>query len=317
MEEGRPGGRSPAGPEGTRAVTLRYTLSQLSRPEARRVFGRTWLTFCGAGALLTLLLVGGRHLVFVVMVWTVVVFAPVRIAAEVLHTVGPRLRQQLYQDVLQSRDRYTTPERVALMVEILFAREVLLPRLAPPDLGPKVVEAASRLCTRALRRGRGAIAIAQAARACGALLDRWVATIAAGEAGSPLEIPITAMNGAASTPLWDSRASIQDQWVTLRAIAGLAALTKVLTAVYEDSTGSPLAEGPALRRAADTAMDFADQVGLRLEGPPWEAPRGLAHLTLPPEVIGRLADRWREFCAQPLPAPRRLRAFLEAVPEPE
>lgn len=295
-------------------MTVRYSLSRLSRPESRRAAGRTWLALCAAGALLSLAVFGGRHLVFIVIVWTVVIFAPVRIAMEAFHALGPRLRERLRHDLLTAPDRYATPERAAVMVEHLYGQEVLLPRLAPPDLGPKVIEAASRLCARAFHRGRGPLEIRQAAWACGSLVNRWALTISAGESGTLPPGPATAWNGASSASLWDARASIQDQWVTLRAIAGLAALTRVLAAVYEDSTGSPLQGAPLLRQAADAVMDFADQVGLRLEGPAYEPPEGLFPLDLPHDVATRLAETWRAFCAAPLPAPRRLRAFLDAVP---
>jgi hypothetical protein len=303
-------------------MTLRYTLSRLSRPEARRGFGRQWFWVCVVGACASLLAFGVRHAFFIATVWFLCIFAPVRIAVEVLHTAGPRIRRRMQRDLEGRKDRYTTRERITLRVEDLFGREVRLPRIAPPDLGAKATEAAVRLTERAFLRGPGPLGVLRAATTCGVLLDRWIGTIAAGEAGS---VPSSASpftpaaqrggNGAGPPALWDAHASIQDQWMTLRAVAGLAALTKALTAVYEDSAGRPLDGGAALRSAAEAAMDYADQIGLRLEGPAWEDVSGFPRTVLSPEVLAALADTWTAFCAAPLPAPRRLQAFLETVPE--
>ena len=303
-------------------MTIRYALSRLSRPDARRVFGRTWLGVCLTGACATLLAVGFRHLFFVAAVWLVCIFAPVRIAIEALHVLGPRIRARMYRDLSGRRDRYTTREGIALMVEAHFGREVHMPRLAPPVLEAKVVEAAARLCGRAFLGGAGPAGVDRTATTCAGLLGRWVGTIADSERGaapvSPRPMGEAAGRDGDGTPpraLWDPGASIQDQWQTLRAVAGLAALTKVLVAVAEDSAPHPLEGGSAMRSAAEAAMDYADQVGLRLEGPPWEDAAGLPAPALSPSVIGRLAGAWTVFCTVPQPAPRRLAAFVDALPE--
>jgi hypothetical protein len=302
-------------------MTVRYALSQLGRPDARRAFGRTWLGVCLAGACATTLAVGFHHLFFIATVWLVCVFAPVRIAIEGLHTLGPRIRDQMYRDLAGRAHRYATREDITLMVEALFGREVQMPRLAPSILGRKIVETAARLCDRAFLGGTGPDGVFRAATACAGLLDRWVGTIAAGERSAsppPLFPPAgaaDAQDGASPPVLWNPHASIQDQWVTLRAVAGLAALTKVLVAVVEDSTSRPLDGGAAVRAAADTAMDYADQLGLQLDGPPWDSVLGLPPADLPPDLITRLAGTWTAFCAAPQPAPRRLLAFLNTVPQ--
>lgn len=304
-------------------MTIRYTLSRLSRPDARRAFGRTWLYVCLAGACATLLAVGFRHLFFVVAVWLVCVFAPVRIAIETLHGLGPRIRERMYRDLAGRADRYKTREDIALMVEAHFGREVHLPRLAPPVLEAKVVEAAARLCGRAFLDRPGPSGVDRAATVCAGLLGRWVGTIADTERGAAPPPPFPPVDeagradgdGAAGYPLWNPGASIQDQWVTLRAVAGLAALTKVLVAVAEDSATRPLEGGAAMRAVAEAAMDYADQIGLRLEGPPWEGAAGLPAPVMSSAVTGRLAGAWTAFCAAPLPAPRRLSAFVDALPE--
>ncbi len=300
-------------------MTLRYSLSRLSRPAARRAFGRTWLYVCLAGALVSTVVFGVRHAFFVATVWLLLVFAPVRIAIEVLHSVGPRLRRQMSRDLAGREDRYASREGIAIMVEDLFAREVQMPRLAPPDLGSKVVEAAAGLCGRAFLAGGGPLGVLRAAAACATLLERWTGTIAAGEqmAAPPLAsgTGAEAWNGAGPPALWDPHASIQDQWVALRAVAGLAALVKTLASVYEDSARQPMEGGVALRAVADAAMDYTDQVGLRLDGPAWQDVGGVPRIALGGELLSRLAQAWMAFCAAPQPAPRRLAAFVEAVPE--
>ena len=289
-------------------MNLRYALSALGRPAARRAFGRTWAWACAAGAGVTFLVVGPRHAFFAVVIWAVGVFAPVRIAVEVLHSRGPVMRRELIRATEDRADRYASPERVALMVEALFAKEVHLPRLAPPDLRDKVIEAAVRVSQAAHRDRAGPAPVLHAAMICAALLRRWTDAIAAGEAGASPESP----NGAAPRTMWDSGTSVQDQWGTLRAVAGLAALTKTLIAVYEDSADAPSEHGMPARALSEAAMDYVDQVGLRLDGPPWDHEAPAFHV-LPPERLGRLAETWTTFCAAPLPAPRRLRAFVEAL----
>src|SRR5579859_7121321 len=125
--------------------------------------------------------------------------------------------------------------------------------------------------------------------------------------------PFDATTTADAAALWEAGASIQDQWGTLRALAGLAALTKVLVDVYEDSAGLPFEGGAAIRSEADAAMDYVDQIGLRLEGPPWEDVPGVPQAALPLETAARLAETWLVFFEGPLPAPRRLAAFVDSV----
>lgn len=298
-------------------MTLRYALTRLARPEARRAFGRTWLWICLGGAAATLLADSGRHLFLVLVAWLVCIFAPVRIAVEMLHTAGPRWKRSLQQQLAGRADRYASPEAVTLMVEWFEARDVRAPRLAPPDLQPKVVAAAARLCGLTLRAG-GPAGVLRTATRCASLLDRWVGTIAAGERGDlphppPGVGPAPGSDGAAPAELWDPRSSIQDQWGTLRAVAALAALTKVLVAVYEDSAGRALEWGAAVRAEADAAMDYVDQIGLRLEGPAWEEVPGVPRPALPPESALPAAETWLTFCAGPFPAPRRLAAFVDAL----
>ena len=314
----------PADVQG-RAVSLRYALSRLSRPAARRAFGRGWLGVCLAGALVSLAVFGRDHLFFITAIWLLCVFAPVRIAVEVLETRGPRMRRELQRALLARADRYTTREDVALMVETLFAREVRLPRLALPDLEAKIIDAAARVSDRAFRGGEGSAGVLQAITTCTAVLQRWVGVIAAGEmtgsawtapaAAGPADLagPAAAVDGAGPAALWDPSASVQDQWVSLRAVAGLAALAKTLTAVYEDSTGSPWAGAGPLRALAEAAMDYADQIGLRLDGPPWEDVEGAPPAAITLDLLGQLAAAWLTFCAAPAPAPRRLRAFLQLL----
>jgi hypothetical protein len=297
-------------------MTLRFALSRLERPEARRAFGRTWLWLCLAGVAATLLADNGRHFFLVLVGWLVCVFAPVRIAIETLHTAGPRVRTSLQRRLLARGDRYRSAENIMLMVEWFAARDVRAPRLAPPDLAPKVTAAATRLCKRALRAGGPPEILGSAVR-CASFLDRWVAVIAAGELGNAPEpdglAPAAVVNGTAPARLWNPRASIQDQWETLRAVAGLAALTKVLIAVSEDSAGRRVDGSAAIRAEADAAMDYVDQIGLRLDGPAWEEVPGVPRPALPPETLARMAETWLTFCAGPLPAPRRLAAFVDAV----
>ena len=294
-------------------MMLRTRLVRLSRPAARRAFGRAWLGVCLVGAFVTLVALGPSHLFIVLTLWLVCIFAPVRIAVELLHTLGPRLRNALRLELEQRGDRYATRDGIALMTEMLFERAVRLPRLAPPDLAAKVIDAAAGITGRAYRTGDGPGGVRQAAYTYHTLLERWVGAIQAGEDTPPRTYGPARPNGAAPPTLWNPGASIQDQWITLRAVAGLAALTNTLVAIYEDGAGRPLEDGAAIRATADAAMDFADQLGLQLEGPRWDAPSGVTGRPLDPDTVARLAETWLAFCQAPQPAPRRLLAFLNST----
>ena len=297
-------------------MRLRYMLSRLGDPRARRAFGRWWAAICVAGALVTLLIFGGSHAFFIAAIWLLCVFAPLRIAIEILHTAGPRLRRDLVRSIEGRDDRYGTHEGVSLMVESLFAREVRLPRLAPPDLGPKVIEAATRVTERALR-SEGPLGMVGAGSTCATLLQRWIGAVAAGEvmpSGDVADGPrLGETNGAAPATLWNPQASVQEQWVSLRAITGMAALAKTLIAVYEDIAGRSWEGGTRVRALAEAAMDYSDQVGLRLEGPAWEEIEAVPAPDLTPDRLNQLAAAWLTFCATPPPAPRRLRVFVDAL----
>jgi hypothetical protein len=291
-------------------------LSRLGEPAGRRAFGRWWAGICIAGALLSRLIFGGGHGFFITAIWLLCVFAPVRIAIEVLHTKGPRIRRDLLRSIERRDDRYTTREGATLMVESLFAREVRLPRLAPPDLGPKVIEAATRVSERALR-DEGPSGVLEAGSTCAALLYRWIGAVVAGEVmppGDPTEGRRPwETNGAAPATLWNPQASVQEQWVSLRAITGMAALAKTLIAVFEDIAGRSWEGGARVRALAEAAMDYADQVGLRLDGPAWEEIAAVPAPDLTPDRLNQLAGAWLTFCATPPPAPRRLQAFVDAL----
>src|SRR5207245_11803568 len=93
-----------------RSMTLRYALSELRRPAARRAFGRVWLWVCAAGALASVVVVGWNHAFFIAAVWLVAVVAAARIAVEVLHSRGPRLRRALQLALAGRQHGYAAPE---------------------------------------------------------------------------------------------------------------------------------------------------------------------------------------------------------------
>jgi len=303
-------------------VTWRYRVAQLSRRGVRRTVGRLWFAVCSAGAIVTLGLAGGRHLFIVIAVWLVCVFVPGRIAIEALQAWSPRVRETLRREVARRGDRYDLPGGLAVMAELLYEREVRPPRLAPPDLAARVTDASVALCRHAGAPGARSNAVHRAAMVCGSLLDRWLSAIAASEQDSRPPAGTTGGHRAAGTPngarppvLWDADASIQDQWVVLRAVAGLGALTAVLILLYEDTSGRQMDGGGSLRAVADAAMDYVDQVGLGMDGPPWESATGIPLAPLSQDLAARLAETWVAFCQTPLPAPRRLGAFIDSLPQ--
>lgn len=281
-------------------MSFRSWLAKLTTLEARRA-ARRWLLWATlSGIALTLLLLApfgvlAERWFIVVTAWIILVYLPLRTLLETSEIWGGRLKRSLMEEVRRRTDRYGSQGSIALMVEWLFDREVLLPRIAKPETSEKVKDAAVATLWRAGRTGNPARALHHAATRCIGVANRWTEHLA-------LEVSVAP--GAAQ--------NIQATWSGTRALAGLAALAGVLIGVYEDMTGETFTlaglDGGRIRTFLNECMDYCDQIAFHLEGPPWEPPLPLQRATeeLQEETAIALTTQWQEYVSRTGPGSQRL-----------
>ncbi|MGH2398552.1 MAG: hypothetical protein ACRDF6_01805, partial [bacterium] len=98
--------------------------------------------------------------------------------------------------------------------------------------------------------------------------------------------------------------SIQARWGEVRALAALAAMTKVLIAAHEDRGGAALAGGNGQRSDPavflDACLDYCDDLALEVDVAPWEE-QPLIPL-LQPGRAEELRSAWKSFVETGPPA---------------
>lgn len=280
-------------------MPLRRTLSTLADADARRATARALGVACVAGYALTLLAMaasgaGLRNWFFVLLVWSVLIFVPLRIFLEALQTVAPGARRQLIAQTAARGDRYDSRASIALVVEGLSAHTVIMPRIATPAQHAKAKEGAVAILLRT--RDPMGTGIGLAALRCLAAVEGWMAQLASWTSAHAAE-------------------NIQARWTDVRALAGLAALTRILIAAYEDRTGRGFTtgslDGDAATAYLDACLDFCDQLALEVDIAPWTEP-GL-HLDVAAGVRDGTRAAWQTFSRTPSPALDARNAFVDMV----
>lgn len=276
---------------------LRLTISRLASSGTRASAARALAVFAILGFVLTMLVVvaaGGtlEQWLFVLLVWVLFVYVPLRILLEAAQTLAPRLRRRLAAQAAGHPRRYATRQGIELMVDRLFERAVVMPRIVMPVHA----ETARAGAAAVLARAGDAAGWRGAAGACLGAVDRWVTWVgewAAGETGG----------------------NIQARWGEVRALAAMAAMTRVLLAAYEDRTGTPFADtdGPLADPVAflDACLDYCDDLALQVEVVPWpEPPLGLP---LPPASADEVHAAWKTFVETEPPAVAARTAFVDVL----
>jgi len=273
-------------------------LSTLAEPGAARTAARMLGGACGTGYALTLLIMtasggGPRSWFFALLVWGALVYVPLRILLEALQTVAPGARARLIARTAVRRDRYGGRASIGLVVDGLAARAVIMPRIATPGQQAKAKEGAVAI----LARTRGADGeLERAAVRCLAAVEQWVLQLASWAAAHAAE-------------------NVQARWTDVRGLAGLAALTRILIAAYEDRTGRGFAVGSLHGDAAasylDTCLDFCDQLALEVDVAPWGEP-GL-RLDVTAGIREATQAAWKAFSGIPSPAVDARNAFVNTV----
>ncbi|MDR5708708.1 MAG: hypothetical protein QN172_03645 [Armatimonadota bacterium] len=264
-------------------------LHRLSTPEGRRRTNRWLVAACGVGFGLSGLTFGWDRWFFLLMVWSGVVYIPLRLALEWLGSRGRRQRQR-YRLNLPDR---ITPTNLPLAAQALWDREVLLPRIVPPPIAEKAQLAVVTLGRRALDRDPSGEGIRKLAVRLAAIADGWMAELSA---------------------TWPEEAhSIQARWRDVRMLSALMATARVLACLYEEVARQPF-YGPginaeALRTFVDHSLDFLDLAALDPELPSW---RGELLGLWTPEA-GVVRERWEAYCETPGPASQAMEALLEVL----
>lgn len=285
-------------PQKLKLVSVRFWLSRLGEGRTRRAATR-WLflaAFAGFGITLLFFMATGRgtgRWFFLLVVWIGLIFLPLWLLTQAFQSIGPALRRALAAGLVGQGDRYRHPSNVTLVVEDLFDRVVVMPRISTPEQGSQAREAAAALVTRAARHGASG-GLARALRNCLATLEGWTRELSRWAAA-------------------DAAENIQARWAEVRALAALAALAKTLLAVSQDQGRRALPPvGPAgdpdqVHAFLDAVLDYCDELALQVEVLPWtELPLGLT-------ASVSVREPWQRYVETPPPAPSALEAFLRAA----
>ncbi len=280
-----------------------FWLAHLGDAPRRRAAARRLFFMSLAGFVITMLVLGATgsgtdRWFFVLIIWLVLFFLPLWLLLAAFEALGPALRTRMVGRLVNRPDRYVTPAGTSLMVDDLFSRRVVLPRIATPHQAQKVREAAAAIVVRSNRSPAALDPLQRTATRCVAGVDAWTRDLSRWAAGTAGE-------------------DIQARWGAVRALVALAALSKTLLAVYEDRRGPggrPGLDGPSLHAFLDAVLDYCDDLALRVETSPWQDPP----LDLPgdPAETRRLQEAWQTYADLPAPSPGALEAFLAvAVPK--
>jgi hypothetical protein len=273
---------------------VRLLVSRLASAQTRGSAARGLATLCTLGFLITMLVLAGRGALerwfFVMLVWGLLVYVPLRIALEAAGTLAPTLRRRLAAEVVLDAGRFNSVAAAELTVDRLLERDVVMPRISTPLQREKARDGALAVLL-ALRAETGGLqAAVVTARAC---LDRWVTDIgpwAQREAGQ----------------------NIQARWREVRALAAMAAMTKVLAAVDAASAGGSQERGRA--DFFDACLDYCDDLALEVDVRLWDGPP--LDLRINAEHAATIRDAWRTYAETGAPALEPRKAFLDLLLQP-
>ena len=280
-------------------MIFRRLLSTLTDEGSRQTTARSLGVICVVGYLVTLGTMaasgaGLRRWFFALLVWAVVVYIPLRIVLEAIYSLAPGLRTKLIAQTVTRSDRYANRGTIELVVDGFIADAVVMPRIATPAQHGKVKDGAVAILMR-LREDADA-AVARAAQRCLAVVERWVSE-------------------SASWSATQAAHNIQARWATVRALAALAGMTRVLIAAFEDRSGEKFSAGPVDGARAivylEACLDFCDQLALEVDVAPWT--ESALHLDIAPALRDRIWETWKTYADTPSPALGARQAMVEVV----
>ena len=279
-------------------MNLRLALSRLESAEARASVARALAILCAFGYIVSLAVLfatgsGLERWLFVLLVWVLLVYLPLRILLEAFQTIAPAIRRTLVLQAASDPERYRSGGSIELVVDGLFGQGVLMPRIAKPQDGQKAREA-SVAVLRAANRPL-LTSLERASVQCLGTVEQWTADLSA----------------------WAQSAApqnIQARWARLRALASFAALTKILLSAVEDQSGRRTSVVQPWRDTdeyLDACLDYCDRLALEVDVTPWTEPP----LGIPVSADDAAAIRmsWTAYVETPPPAIETRTNFIKTL----
>jgi hypothetical protein len=278
---------------------VRLLISRRASAQTRGAAARGLLTLCGLGFFITIIMLSTRGALerwfFVLLVWALLVYVPLRIALEAAGTLAPALRRRLAAEAARGAGRFSTAADTELTVDRLLEREVVMPRIATPPQREKARDGAVAVLLALRGKADGLPPIVDTTLGC---VDRWVRDVgpwAQREAGQ----------------------NIQIRWREVRALAAMAAMTRILVAVNgasgEDRRGSA-GEMRGRSEFLDACLDYCDDLALEVDVRLWDEP--LLPLRIDVEYAVAMRDAWRTYTETGAPALESRKAFLDLLLQP-
>lgn len=278
---------------------LRLLISRLASAQTRGAAARGLATLCGLGLLITIIVLAARGALerwfFALLVWVLLVYVPLRIALEAAGTLAPALRRRLAVEAVRDTGRFSATVGTEFTVDRLLDREVVMPRIATPLQREKAREGALAVLLALRGKAGGLPATVVTALGC---LDHWVTDIgpwAQREAGQ----------------------NIQIRWREVRALAAMAAMTKILVAADDAAADDPRGSAGEMRKRVeflDACLNYCDDLALEVDVRLWDEP------PLPPRITVERAvairDAWRVYAETGAPALESRKAFLDLLLQP-
>lgn len=274
-------------------------LSRLDGAEARAGAARALALFCTFGYILSLVVLfaaggGLDRWLFILLVWVLLVYLPLRILLEAFQTIAPAIRRTLISNAASDPARYRSSGSIQLVVDGLFEQDVLMPRIAKPQDGQKAREGSAAVLRAANRSPQ--IDLERLATRCLAMVEQWTRELSAWAQGAAPQ-------------------NIQARWAGLRALAAFAALTKILMSAAADQSGRPVTvPAPDSRDPAeylDACLDYCDRLALEVDIAPWTEPSLGIQVSADDAAAIRVA--WTAYAETPSPAIDARNTFVKTL----
>jgi hypothetical protein len=242
-------------------MNLRLALSRLESAETRAGLARTLALLCVLGYIFSLAVlfaagIGLERWLFVLLVWALLVYLPLRILLEAFQTIAPAIRRTLINRAGSDPARYRSSGSIELIVDGLFKQDVLMPRIAKPQDAQKAREGSAAVLRAANQSGHADLE--RVSRQCLGTVEQWTTELSAWTQS-------------------EAQQNIQARWGAVRALASFAALTKIVLLAAADRAGRPISlpdRAPSdPGEYLDTCLDYCDRLALEVDAAPWTEPR--------------------------------------------